>query len=163
VTIIAWDGRVMAADKRTTDAGMPWTTTKIVRDGGGALLGACGNSSMCRELRLWWQKGATPENYPDKAKACCLMVVTPDRQILLYIDGPIPVEIHNGFAAIGSGRDYAIAAMHYGRGAIEAVELASIYDTGCGNGVDALTLEACNHSNQPPPGGFCISRSRNGI
>lgn len=39
---------------------------------------------------------------------------------------------------MGSGRDFAIAAMHCGKTAREAVEIASLYENGCGNGVDVL-------------------------
>jgi hypothetical protein len=141
MTVIAWDGKTMAADKRTTDCGLPRTSTKIIRAEGGALLGACGDSSMCRALRAWWMAGADTENYPDKDKTSSLLVVTRGAKVLLYWDGPFPVETEEKFTAVGSGRDYAIAAMHFGQTAEDAVRLACIYDTGCGNGVDVLTLE----------------------
>jgi ATP-dependent protease HslVU (ClpYQ) peptidase subunit len=42
--------------------------------------------------------------------------------------------------ATGSGRDYALAAMHCGKTAREAVEIACLFETGCGNGVDELEV-----------------------
>lgn len=42
--------------------------------------------------------------------------------------------------AIGTGRDYARAAMHLGRNAVEAVQVAILFDENCGNGVDTLTF-----------------------
>ena len=46
------------------------------------------------------------------------------------------------FCAIGSGRDFALAAMALGHSAIEAVTVAGRFDTASGNGFDALPLTA---------------------
>jgi ATP-dependent protease HslVU (ClpYQ) peptidase subunit len=42
--------------------------------------------------------------------------------------------------AIGTGRDYALAAMHCGSTAAEAVAIAALFDPGTGGGVDTVTL-----------------------
>jgi hypothetical protein len=42
------------------------------------------------------------------------------------------------FVAVGSGRDYAMAAMALGHTARVGVEIASRFDPGTGNGVDEL-------------------------
>jgi ATP-dependent protease HslVU (ClpYQ) peptidase subunit len=140
MTVIAWDGKTLAADKRSTVDYLQRTVTKIERATCGSLLGACGDAAMCRSLRQWWTDGASAEKWPDKEDKATLMVVTPTGCVLMYDGGPVPIEYSDPFAAIGHGRDYAIAAMHLGKNAVEAVELASLYDTSCGNGVDTLTL-----------------------
>lgn len=44
--------------------------------------------------------------------------------------------------AIGSGRDFALAAMHCGKSALEAVEVARHFDTGTGGAVHAYDVAA---------------------
>ena len=48
-------------------------------------------------------------------------------------------KVEDQFAAWGSGRDFALTAMHLGKSAREAVEIACLFENGCGNGVDVLT------------------------
>lgn len=79
MTVIAWDGKTLAADKRVGYGNMHRTTTKIRRVGD-ALVGCSGSGSL------------------------------------------------------------AVAAMHLGKSAREAVEIACLYDMNCGNGIDTLEL-----------------------
>lgn len=140
MTVIAWDGTTLAADKRTTLANLPHTTTKIIRAPNGALVGVSGDSGMCRTLRNWYSEGAA-ETYPDKDSKCDMVVILPGPCVLLYQGGPHPIEIEDACYAMGSGRDYALMAMHLGRDAREAVALTSAFDVNCGNGIDTLTLD----------------------
>lgn len=141
MTVIAWDGRTLAADKRSTFDGYPATTTKIVRAPNGDLIGAGGNSGMCRELRQWWIGGGSPANYPDKDGRCVLLVVQAPGRVLYFESGPAPVLIEQRHFAVGSGRDLAIAAMFLGCHAYRAVEIACLFNAGCGNGIDTLEFE----------------------
>jgi ATP-dependent protease HslVU (ClpYQ) peptidase subunit len=61
--------------------------------------------------------------------------------VLQYESTPHPLVIQDKHWAIGSGRDFAIMAMHLGKTAAESVELASLFCNDCGNGVDTLELE----------------------
>lgn len=140
MTVIAWDGKTLAADKRSTDCGQPRTTTKIVRAPDGALVAACGDTGMARALRAWWVSGHDTSQYPDADSKADLFIVTKDGEQRLYQGSGHPILLEDKTFAMGTGRDYANAAMHYGRTAIEAVELACLWDSGCGNGVDTLTL-----------------------
>ncbi len=141
MTVIAWDGRTLAADKRTTDCGQPRTTTKIVRAPDGSLVATSGDSGMARALRAWWIGGADVEKYPDPDVKADLFVVTKDAEQRLYQGSARPIVLEDKTFAMGTGRDYANAAMYYGKTAREAVELACVWDTGCGNGIDTLTLD----------------------
>jgi hypothetical protein len=141
MTVIAWDGKTLAADKQTTDAGLRRTTTKLRRAKSGELLASTGASGMCRELMDWWEAGAQKSDFPDKEDKCHLVVVRQDRTVVFYSGSPAPIHTEERFTAFGSGRDYAIAAMHLGRSAREAVELACLYESSCGSGIDTLELE----------------------
>ena len=46
--------------------------------------------------------------------------------------------VEDGFVAVGSGRDYAMATMALGHTARRAVEIACRFDPGTGNGIDEL-------------------------
>jgi hypothetical protein len=145
MTVIAWDGKTLAADKRVTCNGYPGTTTKITRAPDGALIGGAGDSDAIAVLRKWYMDGALPDAYPNNGcDGDCrarLLVITPSGQVTLYLSEPVPVTLDDANFAIGSGADVAMAAMYLGHNARKAVEVACALDTGCGNGIDALKLK----------------------
>ncbi len=144
MTVIAWDGKTLAADKRMVSAGLSLTTTKIRRIGD-LLVGAAGNVSSTAEAMAWVERGRNPVDWPaclrDKEDWASLMVIDGGR-VLRYERSPFPCEIEGHIAATGSGRDFAIAAMHCGKTAREAVEITSLLEVDCGNGVDVLELSS---------------------
>jgi hypothetical protein len=145
MTVIVWDGHTLAADKRMSDNGYPATTTKIFRAPNGALLGGSGDSDAVSALRRWYCDGADRTEYPNNrdGDTCCgrLLVITPEGKVTMYLRGPDPLLIEDRMYAMGSGGDFALAAMHLGHDARHAVEVACALDTDCGNGIDTLTLE----------------------
>jgi ATP-dependent protease HslVU (ClpYQ) peptidase subunit len=141
MTTLAWDGVTLAADKQTTDGSHTRTTTKIRRLRGGALGGAAGRSGVCRELLDWYEMGAAKDKMPAEADRCTLLVIERSGQIFLFEDGsPGAIEVLDKHVAIGSGADFAMAAMHLGHDAVRAVEVASHFDSSTGCGIDAITL-----------------------
>lgn len=142
MTVIAWDGKTLAADKRSTICGNPSTVTKIHRVPGG-LVGFSGSGSHAMELLAWFKAGAPVESFPkprDEDGAGSLFIAS-DGQIRLYsATSPYYEVLEQPFYARGGGRDYALAALYLGKTAREAVEVACALDTGCGNGIDTLTL-----------------------
>lgn len=141
MTVIAWDGQKLAADKRcVSGGGIARTVTKIERYGD-ALLAMTGNWDVAAEIREWWKRGACPDTFPSKARddAATLIVITKGC-IQTYASGPYPMPIEEERCAFGSGRDYAEAAMFCGKSAKEAVEIACRFQSDCGNGIDVLTL-----------------------
>jgi len=143
MTIIAWDGKTLAADKMavsgTHKAGQ---VTKIHRWEGG-LCGFSGEMSVGVQLLYWLQCGADPEYFPawDDDSGSSFIVITLDGEVTYYDGAPIPLVMENTHHAIGCGRDYALAAMHLGKNAKQAVEVACALDAFCGNGIDTLTLK----------------------
>lgn len=141
MTIVCFKGGILAADKQSTFAGLGWRTTKIRRMPDGSIAGAAGDTGVCRALMNWYESGADLESYPDKKNKCSLLVVGVDGKVWLYDGTPHPIEIEDKVYAMGSGRDYAVAAMHLGCSAKEAAEVACLFDTSCGRGIDVLRLE----------------------
>lgn len=142
MTVIAWDGHTLAADKRAVSGGgIARTVTKIQRHGD-SLIGMTGCWDTAVEMREWFKAGADPDKFPASARL--------DKSTLIVIDqtgiktwgiGPYPFVIEQRKCAWGTGRDYAEAAMYLGRDAGSAVEVAIVFQTDCGNGCDFLRLE----------------------
>ena len=145
MTVICWDGATLAADKRANYGGMICTITKIHRVSG-LLVG--GEGDFCHVLALveWVREGRQIEKYPkhqeDKDDTTAFLVVELDGTISLYERTPFPIRYEQQHFAIGSGREYACAALYLGCNAQHAVGVAVALDSGCGNGIDTLTLEA---------------------
>jgi hypothetical protein len=60
--------------------------------------------------------------------------------IWIYESTIIPAKIKNDFWAIGTGANFAIAAMHLGLTPAEAVRLACLYDTSSHEPIDVMSL-----------------------
>ncbi len=141
MTVIAFDGKTVAADKRATNGTLIMTTTKIFRVGD-AICASAGDTDKCAEMLAWFRSGAKPEEFPPGNRGddwSGLLVIRPG-EILKYERTPYPMKIEDRFVAIGCGRDFALAAMHLGHDARAAVEVAIALDSGCGNGIDTMTL-----------------------
>jgi hypothetical protein len=142
VTCIAWDGKLLAADKRASCNGLVRTVTKIRRIGSLLVAGA-GDFDMVVQAFAWVEAGRKSEDFSpsmrDKESAVDILVIDGGR-ILKYERTPHALEFEDAVFAMGSGRDYAMAAMYLGKGAREAVEVACALDSGCGNGIDVLGL-----------------------
>jgi hypothetical protein len=150
MTVAAWDGRTLAADKMTDFGGLHATTTKIRRLSGGRLAVGCGAASIVAEVCAWLNAGADPAAFPEAQRSeegCSpVLVVQPGGALLQYERSPHPVAIENPFWAIGSGRDFAMMAMRLGKTAAEAVALTAELCNNCGNGVDVAVAGGATSS-----------------
>jgi 20S proteasome alpha/beta subunit len=142
MTVIAWDGTMLAADKRLCFGDLATTTTKIFKVAD-SLVGYSGDCDAGEEMLAWFRSGAMPEAFPPYQRQndrwAGLLVITPDKRIKKYERTPYPLIIQDKCFAIGSGRDFALAAMHLGYSARDAVEVTCQLDSSCGNGIDVLT------------------------
>lgn len=142
MTIIAWDGKILAADKRLCFGSLSRTCTKIYRYSG-CLIGTSGDSSTGSEMEQWFREGCHPSKFPSAQRNentfAPLLVINSDG-IWRYDTSPYSIKIEDKHYAIGSGAPYAITAMLLGKSAYEAVEIACLFDTSCGNGIDVLEL-----------------------
>jgi hypothetical protein len=144
VTVIAWDGRTLAADKRAIKYGLAYTCRKIFRVGD-RLVGIIGDAGRGSELVHWLESGGALATYPelrDKEQPAYLICIERDGRVLNYETSPHPYTVEDAFWADGEGRDVAIAAMAMGLDARAAVELTCRFISSCGNGVDTLSFDA---------------------
>ena len=143
MSVLAWDGKTLAADKRASYGSLILTTTKIFRLCG-CLCGYTGDADTGGEVLDWFRLGALPSDFPARQREsdrfATLVVVQTGGAVVKYERTPFPVRLEDRLIASGSGRDFALMAMRLGKTASEAVELTMEFDSGCGNGVDALTF-----------------------
>ncbi len=143
MTVIAWDGFELAADKLMCAGATKKTTTKIFRHKD-ELLGVTGGLGAGLEVMAWYRAGAVPNDYPainrKTDSESSLVVIRADGTAWRYECGPVPFQCEGPFCAWGSGDESALIAMTCGKTAREAVLLVSQFNTGCGNGVDVLRL-----------------------
>lgn len=144
MTVIAWDGKTLAADKQCTIADLRRTVTKVHRVGK-CLVATTGSTAQGQEMVQWVRSGCKPESFPesqrDKDDWAATVVVRAGPVLDLYERTPYPTRYEDKQFAIGSGRDYAIAAMYLGKCAVDAVKIASEFDVHSGMGVDVLELK----------------------
>jgi hypothetical protein len=153
MTVIAWDGRTLAADKRASSAGLHRTVTKVFkvfvpetpkRRQRYLLVAGSGDYDMCSAMVQWIREGENPDTFPTAQRTSAdfsPMVVVDEGKVYVYERQPYRIHFEDRLYAAGSGRDFALMAMHLGKSAAEAVELACIFQIDCGNGVDAVSLE----------------------
>lgn len=143
MTVIAWDGKTLAADRQGDVAGLKFSTTKIHKIDGW-LIGGTGDYDAIQMMVSWFKNGIKADNWPkcqgDEKRYANLLVISPCGRIFRYEREPVAFEIEDKFFACGSGRDFAIAAMYLGKTAEEAVLIASMFSPSCGQGVDVLML-----------------------
>lgn len=134
---------MLAGDKRLTVGSLYRTSTKIHRVGS-ALVGYTGSGAQCAEMLAWarsgFRKATFPDGQRDQENAIALLVIRPGGVIQVYEYTPYALEYEDKQFALGSGRDFALAAMRLGKNARDAVLLAAEFDPGTGDGVDTLTL-----------------------
>jgi ATP-dependent protease HslVU (ClpYQ) peptidase subunit len=138
VTVLAWDGKFLAADRQATFGGTPVPATKIFRHND-ELIGGSGNIQECIAFVEWYTSGC-PTPKPVFSEGFGAYVIK-NGQLWKYESLLVPFVMDMPFWAAGCGADYAMGAMAAGKSAAEAVEIACRFDTGCGLGVDILEFE----------------------
>lgn len=141
MTTIAWDGKTLAGDTVGISACMRRRVQKIFRLSSGDLFGAAGEYDEALLAKEWLEDQSKSK---PTLKDFSGLLITEDGAFKLE-SALIRMPILEPFHAIGSGRDFAIMAMHLGKTAREAVELTLIYDAYSGGPVETLELAANVH------------------
>lgn len=134
MTTIAFDGKTMAADRQVST--FRGSVAKIHRLADGSLYGASGKFDETVAVLAWLAGGEKPK-IEEHIHA---IVVAPSGKFHTYEKLLVALPAASSFMAVGSGRDFAMAAMHLGKSAAEAVKIAHLFDTDTGPDVDTLEV-----------------------
>lgn len=137
MTTIAWDGKTLAGDSQASM--FNGSTRKVSKIVNGWLYGACGQWQDAVAVRQWIVGGMDADKKPKVEDTFHAILITQDglnvlenKLVLLRYDRP--------YFAVGSGREYAMAAMLLGCDARHAVEVAAKLDTDTGGEITEVKL-----------------------
>ena len=68
MTVIVWNGEVLAADKMSTDGGQKRAVTKIYRTTDGSLVAFTGDWDNAQTMLVWANNGFDPDKFPEFQK-----------------------------------------------------------------------------------------------
>jgi hypothetical protein len=142
MTVIVFDGKVLAADRQISDGAYKRPGTKIFRLPSGDLIGMAGSVRRAMALLDWAYKGFQIDSYPelkDKDDWTEMLRIKPDGTILDYEDA-WPMLMEQDTYVIGSGAPYAQTALYLGNDAVRSVEITNALTHTCGLGVSSLRL-----------------------
>ena len=128
----------IAADSMVSGDDSFYLVTKI-RRGENNIYGGCGDWDKLLKFYNSLESGADLDSDTD-VTVLELRFDGKDNGIWIYESTIIPARIKNDFWAIGTGANFAIAAMHLGLTPAEAVKLACLYDTSSHEPIDVMTL-----------------------
>ena len=143
MTVIAWDGHVLAADRQVTNGDTVSSGIKLWPLKQGGAVAVCGALSQGLALRRWVEEGMIREKFPavkEDEEWARLIVALPGKPVIMFENTPEAIEVIDPFLAWGCGREAALGAMEMGADAITAVKIASKWIVGCGNGCDYVIV-----------------------
>lgn len=142
MSVIAWDGKMLAADKMAVDNGLSETVTKIfvLELSSPILVGLAGFFTTGLEVKEWIRKGMNEKDFPQsqRGEEWCQCLMVKHDGVYAIEQSPQPILMEDKYVAAGSGRNFALAAMACGKTAREAVDIACYFSTTCGRGIDVI-------------------------
>lgn len=131
MTTIAFKDGVMAGDTQENWGGTPIPAKKVYKLGG-ALFGTSGSAEFAYVFYDWLKSGL-PRREPYGEENVCALVYA--NGLFYFLERFIPIPVNKPFWAIGSGAEYALAAMELGKSAEDAVRTAIELDINSGGEV----------------------------
>lgn len=135
MTTIAWDGKILAGDRQTSM--FNGDATKVHRLPNGDLFGACGHLEDAHAVMAWINNGQDDDKKP-KVEDGFHAIIIRNGKLHAFEKKLVMIPYQRPFFAVGSGRDFAMAAMLLGKTAVDSIVIASQLDVDTGNSVDAL-------------------------
>lgn len=140
MTTIAFARGILASDSRITEKQMVWSDKckKIWRLKDGSLFGASGSDEPGMRLLESLKKGQPYPKISEDEEFNALHIM-PDGKIF-FTEGTIWTRWYEPYAAIGSGKRYALTALHLGFDAVTAVKSGIKMDVHSGGRIQVLKL-----------------------
>lgn len=145
MTVIAWDGKTLAADSRSVTSGMSHAGTKIrrLKDDRG-LVGVFGDAGVASQLLHWIENSpgdfaAFPPHLYGNGEGG-LVFINPEGEAGQLCGSPM-LDMFPAPWAWGGGAEMALGAMHAGATAEEAVQICCEHSEYCGGAVQTIRHE----------------------
>lgn len=143
MTVIAWDGRYVAADSLETfgscRASKPVVKLQLR---GTVLFGLTGTAALLEPMIEWYLAGCKIDDLPKVADDRSRLLVFREGKAHCYtMKVPYPVECY-AVDAWGTAAEVALGAMDAGVSAEKAVEIAIARDVWCGGPVQVVDLHS---------------------
>lgn len=146
MTTIAYKNGILAADQLIEQNGMVCAfTTKIGNSKSHNIMGGIAGSLHHSTSFLNWLMGyALPGDIEDNSPTNPILektdgLIVVDDDVYFFTDG-IFTKVSVEFTAIGTGQNFAMAAMVNGATAEEAVQIATVLDVYSGGNVETLAM-----------------------
>lgn len=130
----------IAADSMVSLESCCYSVTKL-RRGAVSVFGAAGDWDACLKFLQALEK----DSLNDLETDISVLELRKDG-LWVYEGSIIPAQIKNDFYAIGTGANFALAAMHMGATPTQAVEIACLYDPNSKGPIDTMFLGRPNVS-----------------
>lgn len=138
MSIVAWDGNTIAADRQGTINETRATLKKLVKVGD-VVIGWVGTQTNGLIMMRWFLAGADLTKFPEISNdpdTCSRLVIASKKGLISFEGSSESMNFLDKKQAFGSGMDLALGAMAMGADAIQAVKVACKYDIHCGMGID---------------------------
>lgn len=143
MTTIVCDTESMASDSMCSDELTKCSVVKIYRIRG-QLIGIAGVYAHCMTFIEYLKAGDEEADHPDMDGVFAI-VLTNKGAIWMYDGHPTAYQVKDGFAAIGSGSQAALAAMHCGLSPKCAVRIAAKIDPRTGGRIVEKRIQSRNN------------------
>ncbi len=143
MSVVAWDGKTLAADRQGTQGDLVLLACKIRRLPNNDVVAWTGEIERGLALAQWYEAGADPSRFPSfqgSENWTRLIVVPAKGRPFIFEQLPFRQTVLDRMAAWGSGRDFALGAMAMGATAERAVKVASRFASSCGFGVQSFRV-----------------------
>lgn len=140
----------MASDTQATGAYM-MRVEKLTRLPDGGVVGSAGNARLAAAAVKWMLAGEVGEPpAPGDEDSYYALLIMRGNGTFWLADGGFPAfQLFDKFAAIGSGCNYAMAAMEMGATAAEAAKIATKYDDSSSGPIRSMGLLSLQQIKKP--------------
>lgn len=140
MTTGAYRDGILAADTQVSADGALSYVTKLFRARGG-VIAISGDLYNAMQFVRWYGDHRKPRPDKDAGIEC---IVVDAQGVAIWNEALSRIHPLGDFCAVGTGQAAAMAAMHAGATALEAVQIASVYDRDTGGEVQTIELEPDN-------------------
>ena len=151
MSVVAWDGKTLAADKMSVYENTIIKTKKMRKLPSGEVFAWAGSVENALAVVKWYEDGQNDIEWPkcQETNDYAQVVFLKDGKLYEFEQMPIPQEVTGFPRAWGSGATFALGAMAMGADAIKAVKITATLCNTVGLGVDHFTIEKKNDRKNP--------------